>query len=234
MFHVKLWPEVPRETSTPSKARALAPRGAWGRDDIGQWQDTPFQIRLPTPTSLSLGLNRPPTVCANKICPGRYRKIPRATHVLNLVHQPWDLVHQLWQEIPLENPPVKTNVFSPQGSLTGSFQVISPAPRQSFRSASPTNKPIQLLNFRPCASTSAGRTARDTSQSHGPFTSSARWSITLTFESPRAASRRKTALRLCDSIKVICQSGRSTARGIPGNPAPEPRSKTADPEGASS
>jgi len=73
---------------------------------------------------------------------------------------------------------------------------------------------------------SLGATARETCQSNFSATSSARDERTFTFGRFREASRRKTALRRWDSIRVTLHSGRAIASGIPGNPAPEPMSTT--------
>ena len=68
-------------------------------------------------------------------------------------------------------------------------------------------------------------TARDTTQSNSPETSSNLEVATLIFGILLEASRRKTPLRISLSTKVVVQSGRVIATGIPGNPAPEPKSQ---------
>src|SRR5271154_2590014 len=67
-------------------------------------------------------------------------------------------------------------------------------------------------------------TARHKTQSKRSVTSSALLAAIETFVSPLAASFKKTAFRWCDSTSVIEHSGRSTATGNPGKPAPDPRS----------
>jgi len=79
-------------------------------------------------------------------------------------------------------------------------------------------------NLNTTCSKSSQLTARDTTQSYTSVTSSARRGTTVTFGRARVASLRNTALRLCDSIRAMWQSGRTTPIAKPGNPAPEPKS----------
>jgi hypothetical protein len=61
-------------------------------------------------------------------------------------------------------------------------------------------------------------------QSNVSPTSSARFARTRTLPTFRDDSRKNTAFRWCDSINVTEHSGRNTATGKPGKPAPDPTS----------
>ena len=107
-----------------------------------------------------------------------------------------------------------------------------PAPAWSAASSSPVvmsaSQPPGVAR-RDAALTAWGMrsTARRVTQSNCSSSDSPRAEWTLA-EIPRVrtASCRKAAFLPCDSARVTAISGRQRAMGIPGNPAPEPKSSS--------
>ena len=76
-----------------------------------------------------------------------------------------------------------------------------------------------------CTACGIRSTARSVMQSNRRVSDSARpeWTVAA-MPRVRTASWRKAAFLPCDSARVTAISGRQRAMGIPGNPAPEPKS----------
>ena len=96
-------------------------------------------------------------------------------------------------------------------------------PRMATRAARPARS----------GSTRDGATALSSAQSAVPVQSAIRQAATRTFGRSHEACRKNAAFLRLDSTSVTRDSGRSTATGSPGKPAPEPTS-TSDAAGGSS